>query len=207
VEGEQRALDRAGQHDGPEHEQLRAAVQAQPVQRVEIEGPLPRLLQALRAQHDHRGQEQHAAGHRVEEEGHRRAAPLRAAKDQDQQHHRDQHRLPQHEEDHQVLRQEGAQQRRLQGQQQAQVELAAGFGGGPGAGQHDRKQQRGQQQQIEIEPVDRKVQAHAQRRHPGQVDGEAARGRLAIEADHDKDCPGQQRQHHRHRQYTRQSRA
>ena len=218
MEGEDRALDEAGQKDGRKHEKLRARAQVQAVERGEVEGPVARLLQPLHAQHDDGSQEQHAAGHGVEEEGDGRAFALGPAEDQDQQHHGHQRGFPQDEQHQQVLRQEGAQQPGLQRQQQAQVEAAFAFARVPGAKQHGGKQQCRQQQQVDVEAVDREMQADAERGHPGHIQRVACGAVCGVravcaacvghtvKAHEGLQREGQHRQHDRQRQGARQRR-
>ena len=104
----QRTLHQAGEHDRDEDEHLLPGIQIQAVQHAELEGPLAGLVHRFGAERDDRGQQQDAAGQRVHEERHRRRTPLAPTEDEDQDAHGNQHRLPVDEEQHQVLRDEGA---------------------------------------------------------------------------------------------------
>ena len=144
----ERNLDEARQHDRDEHEHLHVPVEAQAIEHAELERPRPGLPERLHAESDDRGEQQDAACHRVQEERDRRTAPALTAVHEDQHACRDQHGLPEYEEQHGVLREERAQQTRLEDEHQHEVQPPRRVRGVPRASQHHREQQSGKQHEV-----------------------------------------------------------
>ena len=119
---------------------------------VEAVGAGRRVVQIRQRQN--RQQHQHAAGHRVENELHRRVDAALVAPDADQEVHRDQHRVPEDVEQEQVERDEHADHRALE-QQHADAErfrlLVHRF---PGTEQRERGEKAGQDEQQQADAVD-----------------------------------------------------
>ena len=110
---------------------------------------------------DHRRQHQDAAERGVEDELDRGVdAPL-AAPDADDQEHRDQHRFPEHVEQEQVLRQEGAQHRELDEEHHRVEQLHALRDRAERAGHHQRAEERGERHQQHVQAVEADVVVHA----------------------------------------------
>ncbi len=169
MEREHGHFDREGHREGQEQPGLGRRAQRQAVERLEVEGGDAGDLAVVEVEPQDRHQHEHAAGHGVEEELHRRVdAPL-SPPDPDQQVHRDQHRLPEHVEQQQVEGEEGAEHPGLEREQQRVVVP------GPlrhrAVGAHDREQRGhgGEQHQQRRDPVHAQVVAGTERREPGAI--------------------------------------
>jgi len=145
-------------------------------------------------QHEHRPEQ------RVQEELDRRVVAVRRAPDADQEVHRDQHELPEHEEQDKVERDERAGHARLQQQHQGQERLRAA-----GARQHlvgvdgaEERQQEGQFEQWQADAVDAHVVVSVDDVDPVDVEFELQPGVVAeVEAEqhddgHDQSGAGEQ---------------
>ena len=116
VEREERHLDRKGQREGEEEPVLRGYrnVELIELQQVEAVAAVRRLVQPRQA--DDGDEHQDAAGHRVEDELHRRVDAAVVAPDADEEIHRDEDEVPEHVEQEDVERGEDAEHRRLEEQ-------------------------------------------------------------------------------------------
>jgi hypothetical protein len=105
VEREHRHLDGERHREREEQEALGLRREGAEQRLVEIEAP-----RAVRLVGDDQDRDQHEqrAGHGEDEELHRGVDPALSAPDADQEIHRDQHRLPEHVEQEEIERREGA---------------------------------------------------------------------------------------------------
>ena len=147
-----------------------------------VEGELPELgAREVRGAED-RGQHQHRAHERVEQELHRRVAALLVAPDRDHEVHRHQHDLEEDEKEQEVEGGEDAGERPLQEQEQGEegpVLL-------PPAREHaDHGEERGQHHEGKGNAIERHVVARAQKRHPRELlfEGEALAGVAEVKGE------------------------
>ena len=139
-----------------------------------------------RVEHQERHQHQHAAGEGVEEELHRGVdAPL-VAPDPDEEVHRDEHGLPEHVEEEEVLGHEDPDHPRLE-QQHEDHELAhALHDRAPGAEEAQRGEEGGQDHEPQRQPVDADVVADAPGRDPGPLLAELHSGDVPEAGDEEQ---------------------
>ena len=112
-----------------------------------------------------RHQHEQAAGHGEENEFHRRVDAPRTAPHADQKIHRHQHDFPEHIEQHQIERQEGAEHAGFQEQHEDQI-LFDLVTHRPGGQQRQRHEKGGKQNQKNADAVDTDKILNADGRHP-----------------------------------------
>ena len=173
MEREHRDLDREGQEERREAEQLqpvgeagRAGVLAQ---RHEVERARPyaavRALVGERRGED-RHEHQQRPDERVQDELDRRVDAVRAAPDPDDQVHRDEHDLPEDVEEERVEGEEHAQHPDLEDQERDHVFLDPGLDRGEAREDADPRQGRRQDDEGERQPVDAELVLDAEERDP-----------------------------------------
>jgi hypothetical protein len=116
VERKQRDLDRERQREGEKQPELRLARYRELVELQEIERVLAGRDVVQVRQPEDRQQHQDAAGHRIEQELDGRVNAAVVAPDADEEIHRHQHRVPEHIEQEQIERDEHADHRALEQQ-------------------------------------------------------------------------------------------
>jgi hypothetical protein len=166
MKGEQRHLDGKRQRKCGKQPQLQVRRDVQVVQLDEIEavGATGFLLQIRQRQN--RQQHQHAAGHRVQDELHRGVNPPVVAPDADEKVHRDQHRVPEHVEQEQIERDEHANHRALEQQDDDAERSRLVVHRFPGTEEGQRRQEARQDEQEQADAVDADEVADAERRNP-----------------------------------------
>jgi hypothetical protein len=102
------------QKNAEEHPPLQGGVEAELVELRDVEGVDAGLRVIGEVEREDAEQHDHAADQGVEEELDRRVEPVGAAPDPDQEVHRDEHHLPEQEEEHEVERHERAEHAALQ---------------------------------------------------------------------------------------------
>ena len=166
VQREQRHLDREGQREGEEQPGLRAGGDRQRVELQQIEAVDAGRRLVEHGERDDGDQHQHAAGHRVEQELHRRVDALVVAPDADEEIHRNQHRVPEHVEQEQVEREEHAQHARFEQEHEDRELFDLALDVGPGRQQRERRQEAGEDDEHQADAVDAEVILDAERRDP-----------------------------------------
>ena len=167
VEREHRHLDREAQEEGQEHPPLQAGVEAVLLELDDVEGVLPGLrVGVVVVQRQDAEQHHDAADQGVQEELDGRVEPAVAAPDADQEVHRDQHHLPEQEEQQEVERHEGADHPGLEEEQEDVVLLHPLGDRRPRRQDGDDAHQRRQQDHQRREAVHAEVVPGADRRDP-----------------------------------------
>ena len=177
VEREHRDLDREGEEEGDEREQLQAVGEAarprvRP-QRLEVEGAGPRFA-ARRIRPDRvgvgrgqdRDQHQQRPDQRVQDELDRRVDPVGAAPDPDDQVHRDEDDLPEDVEQERVEREEDADHPDLEHEERDHVFLDPRLDRLEAGQDRDPRQRRGQDHQRDRQPVRAELVLDAEDRDP-----------------------------------------
>src|SRR5262249_44909862 len=121
VQREQRNLDREGNEEGEEQENLGLPGEADASAAESLEQRRVVEASANVIEIDHRAQHQNAAGHRVEEELHRGVDAPVVAPHSDEEVHGDKRNFPEHIEEEQIQRHEYANDTKFE-QQQERVE-------------------------------------------------------------------------------------
>ena len=174
VERPHRHLDREGEGAGQEEPGLERRVQRRGDELRDVEAREP----GARVEHQERHQHQHAARERVEEELDRGVDPPLVAPDPDEEVHRDEHGLPEHVEEEEVLGHEDPDHPRLE-QQHEDHELAHPLlDRAPGAEEAERGEERGQDHEPQRQAVDADVVADAPGRDPGALLAELQPGHV-----------------------------
>ena len=189
VEREHRHLDGEAQEERPEDPLLDAARKLQAHELGNLEGVKPELAEVLEVQRQDAEQQQDRTGQRVEEEFDGGIEFARAAPHPDDEVHRDQHQLPEDEEQKEIEGDEDADHAHLQEQEHGVVGLDAVLNRVPGR-QHSEKTDHGREhQEQQADAVDANVIVDAERRNPVGALGKLEAGRAGLEA------PGQRHRH------------
>jgi hypothetical protein len=172
VERPHRHLDREPEEDAEERPGLEGRA-AERRQRGQL-GDRPGLRARLEVDRQEGDQHEHRAEQRVEEELHARVVAPRATPDPDHEEHRDEHELPEDEEQDQVEGDERAGHARLQHQHQRQerLRLARRWQDLERVDRAQQRQQVGEEEQRQRDAVDREEEARVDRRDPRHVGDE-----------------------------------
>src|SRR5438132_1031572 len=164
VEGEGGNLDREADEEGEPEEDLYPERDAIVDQRGEL-GHVERVRIRGEVEVEDRDQHEDRAEERVEEELDRRILPSRAAPDADQEVHREEHRLPEDEEEEEIERAEDAHHARVEETEERVVALHALLDAE--RGDHaDEAEERGQHDHGETHPVEPDEVVDPERRDP-----------------------------------------
>jgi hypothetical protein len=195
VEREERHLDRKRQREGKEEPVLRVLGNLQLIQLEQVEAVTAGRPLVQPRQPDDRDQHQHAAGHRVEDELHRRVDAAVVAPHADEEIHRDEDEVPEHVEQEDIERREDAEHRRLEEQHEDREFLDLLVNALPSREERDRRQEPGEHDQHQADAVDAQVVLDAERRNPRPAFDELELAGLAggVEAG-----PERQRRQERH---------
>jgi len=117
-------------------------------------------------EHERRREQQRGAGAGVQEELRRRVLPVLRTPSEDEEVHRDEHELPEHEERDEVQREEDPHDRGLEQQEPERVRLHAVLDAARRGEQTDREEHRGRHDHEEAEAVDTDDVADAERVDP-----------------------------------------
>jgi len=159
VEREQRQLDDERRAEQEREAGLRRRAEPDLVERGDVERP------HRDAEGEGTGQEQRASGHRVEKESEGRGAPVLPTPLPEEQREGQEHRLPEHEEEEQVLRDEDPGDRGLERAPQGEIAAAARAA----CGRADGEEEATERQKRQPEPVGPDVIAGPQRRRPDEL--------------------------------------
>ncbi len=175
VEREQWDLDRKRDAEGQEQPRLRSRGELEVEQCEVVEGDRPELIAGQHPQRDDGDHHQTGPERRVQDELDRGVDAVAAAPHADQQVHRDERDLEEHEEQQEVEGEEHTEQAGLEDQHRHHVRLHVLRDGGRGQ-DGDREQQRGQHDQQQRDAVDTHVPGEVPRFVPEHALGELETG-------------------------------
>ncbi len=182
VEREQRCLDRERGHEAEEQQHLGGAGESVPIgEYLEVEGQVTGVGLVDETERERRREQERGTERGVQEELHRRVLALRAPPSLDEEVHRDEHQLPEHEEQDQVERQEDAHDRPLEEEEPRHIGLHPVLDVALGREQTEREQQRGDDDHEDADPVDTDDVTDPERGDPSLVLDELEVGRVRIE--------------------------
>jgi hypothetical protein len=182
VEGEERHLDRKRDSEGEEHPPFRlpSELDAVEIDQAEARGsPGGRVRPGERDDGD---QHEDAAGHRVEDELHRRVDAAVVSPHPDEEVHRDQHGVPEDVEQEQVDRDEHPEHRGLEREHEEGEVAHALVHRLPRRQQRERGEEGGEDEEEEADAVHADEVLDPERRDPGMLLDELVVGARRIEA-------------------------
>ena len=190
VEREQRHLDRERDGERQEEPALRVRRDLQRVEPQQVEAVAAGRLLVQEGEPEDGDEHQHAARHRVEHELDRRVDALVVAPDPDEEVHRDEHRVPEHVEQEEIERDEDADHRGFEREDEDRELLDLLLHALPRREQRNRREEAGEHHQQQADAVDADVVVDAEGRDPRHPLDELEVGRRGVEARPDQQGHG-----------------